>query len=143
MVPTFFPSPSFHLVFKLRPLPLDPVFSQQNIYLPIFLPQPITVTSPLTGEGRKKLRITPRRPVTKWETSALETSAFAKEKLKQRNCKMELRAQRGTSHVPTTVTRGTRTTKRRGGPGVPGRSEAAIEAMIGGRGTKNAERARG
>ncbi|RPA95353.1 hypothetical protein L873DRAFT_1327357 [Choiromyces venosus 120613-1] len=48
-----------------------------------------------------------------------------------------------TSHVPTTATRGTRTIQRRGAPGVPGRSEAAIEAMMGGRGTKNAERARG
>ncbi|RPA95368.1 hypothetical protein L873DRAFT_1813081, partial [Choiromyces venosus 120613-1] len=46
-----------------------------------------------------------------------------------------------TSHVPATATGGTRTVQRRGGPGVPGRSEAAIEAMTGGRGTKNAERA--
>ncbi|RPA99278.1 hypothetical protein L873DRAFT_1843614 [Choiromyces venosus 120613-1] len=48
-----------------------------------------------------------------------------------------------TSHVPTMATRGTRTIQRRGAPGVPGRSEAAIEAIIRGRGTKNAERARG
>ncbi|RPA95369.1 hypothetical protein L873DRAFT_1813082, partial [Choiromyces venosus 120613-1] len=48
-----------------------------------------------------------------------------------------------TSHVPTTAKRGTRTIQRRGGPGIPGRSEAAIEAMTRGRGTKNAERARG
>ncbi|RPA99272.1 hypothetical protein L873DRAFT_1806762 [Choiromyces venosus 120613-1] len=47
------------------------------------------------------------------------------------------------SHVPTTVTRGARTIQRRGGPGVPGRSEAAIEAVTGGRGAKNTERARG
>ncbi|RPA95356.1 hypothetical protein L873DRAFT_1813059 [Choiromyces venosus 120613-1] len=47
-----------------------------------------------------------------------------------------------TSHVPTTATRGSRTIQRRGAPGVPGRSEAAIEAMTGGKGTKNAERAR-
>ncbi|RPA99279.1 hypothetical protein L873DRAFT_1806781 [Choiromyces venosus 120613-1] len=47
-----------------------------------------------------------------------------------------------TSHVPTTATRG-RTVQLCGGPGIPGRSEAAIEAMAGGRGTKNTGRARG
>ncbi|RPA99275.1 hypothetical protein L873DRAFT_1806771 [Choiromyces venosus 120613-1] len=48
-----------------------------------------------------------------------------------------------TSHLPTAATRGSRTVRHRGAPGVPGRSEAAIEAVIRGRGTRNSGRARG
>ncbi|RPA99280.1 hypothetical protein L873DRAFT_1806783 [Choiromyces venosus 120613-1] len=47
-----------------------------------------------------------------------------------------------TFHLPTAATKGSRIVRHRGGPGVPGRSEAAIEAVIGGRGTRNSGRAR-
>ncbi|RPA95350.1 hypothetical protein L873DRAFT_1813040 [Choiromyces venosus 120613-1] len=161
----FLLSPSTSCLKPPSSLPLDPIFSQRNFYLPIFLPQP-TSHEPSDRRRENKVKNCPTKTGNEMgnlcsrdkcirrreiETAELQDGVMSSERGGEETAPStgvrttasgSNNSGSRTSHVPTTATRGTRTIQRRGAPGVPGRSEAAIEAMTGGRGTKNAERAR-